>query len=410
MMKKLFAIISILFVFGCNSDSDKDHTDPQPQQYFGYLGTAMQGLGTGNYIAELSPSSNIATISSEDPEDTCYIIDLITEAQNHDMKSVIWVDHLFFCIKDWGTLEQELYLYPDYQERWDRYASDLAPYIDSILMFYVLDEPFWNGSHVGISQADMLVMLETVASTIRATFSGVEVGSCFGYPSLIGDFEIPENYTMMGFDNYLQDEDVESYFIYYTECLKEFKDKMYPHQRLFLVPGAFQYVDGLPSQNDLVLVADLFYDLFLTEPFVDMMIAFLYPSVPPGLIGLDALPDLMAKYKEIGNLIINPDEIVESKEPEEEIANYVQRKPENTLSIEDEEFHDLYDQAISMIIKPDIDLSEDDLYEQANELVNQAQVIADELFCGGEAEHAQHLITILTKNYGELYIRIRTNH
>lgn len=105
------------------------------------------------------------------------------------------------------------------------------------------------------------------------------------------------------------------------------------------------------------------------------------------------------------NLIINPDEIVEPKEPEEETINYIQRKSANVSSIEEEEFHDLYDKTIDMIVKPDIDLN-DDLYEQANELANQAQVIADELFCGKTGD-VQRLITILTKDYGELYLSVR---
>lgn len=286
------------------------YEDPLPSEsYFGYLGTAMHGYGTGNYIAELNYSSNIATISCEDPENTACIIDLIVDARNNGMKSIIWVEQLFFSFQNWGTPEQELYLYPDYQERWDRYASDLAPYIDSILMFYILDEPYWNGSHAGISQADMKIMLETVASTIRATFPDVEVGSCFAYPSVDVDLQIPVNYTMVGFDYYYQHgQDMELYFENYNNFLDILKSKMHPRQKLFLVPGGFQYGDNPASQDNLILVADFFYDLFLAES-VETMVAFLYPSVVPSgedLIGLDALPELMAKYEEIGNLIINP--------------------------------------------------------------------------------------------------------
>lgn len=398
-MKRLLTIVLLLVIFGCNPP---EPPDPQPQQFFGYLGTAIGGLGTGNYIELLSSSSNIATIASpsDNAENVDYVIDLVIEAQANGMDSVIWLDHLLFDIDTWG-----LQLYPDYQERWDRYSTAIAPYMDSIFMFYILDEPYWNGSHAGVSQEDMLARLEAVSVMVRATFPSVHVGSCFAYPSITEDLELPGSYTIVGFD-YYYGQNMGIYFEDYLEYLDIFKGKMYSHQRLFLVPGAFQYASGLPAQNDLSLVADFFYDLFLTEPLVDMMIAFLYPSVPPGLIGLDALPALMAKYEEIGNLIINPDEIVEPKEPE--LANHIQRKSTNTSSIEEKEFHDLYDQAIDMLVTPDVYL-DDDLYEQADELANQAQVIADELFYGKIGD-VQRLITILTKNYGELYINIRANH
>lgn len=298
-MKRLLIVGLLLLVFGCVNP------DPPPEHpLFGYVGTAISDLGTGNYIAELSTSSNIATISSEDPENTDYIIDLILEAQDYGTQSIIWVDRLFFHIENWGTPEQELYLYPDWQERWDRYASGLAPYMDSVLMFYVLDEPFWNGLKVGISQPDMLVMIETVAATIKNTFPDVHIGSCFASPSVNSSLQIPADYTMVGFCYYQRGQNVETYIEMYLAYLDVFRSAMHPHQKLFLVPGAYQNADNIPSQDDLIFTADFFYNLFLSEK-AEMMIAFLYPSVPPGLIGLEELPELMTKYEEIGALIID---------------------------------------------------------------------------------------------------------
>lgn len=401
-------IIGLLLIFSCNSDTtvEFDNLYIEPQQYFGYLGTAMPDLGTGNYIAELSRSSNIATISSEDPEDTDYISGLVTEARDNGMKSIIWVDHLFFCIKNWGTPEQELYLYPDYQERWDRFAPGLAPCIDSIFMFYVLDEAYWNGSRVGISQIEMKEKLEIVASTIRTTFPNVEVGSCFGYPSLVGDIEIPENYTLVGFNNYYSPEQsIELYFENYSNHLNIFKEKMYLHQKLFLVPGGFQHAHNPASQDDLILVADFFYDLFLDES-VEMMVVFLYPSVPPGLIGLEELPELMIYYEDIGNLIINPDRVTESEKP----TNYIIKKSKTISLIDEEEFDKLYDETINIILEYNIEINEEiDLYEQARELVEKAQIIADGFYDEKAIKHIQHLIIELTKEYGELYINMKKN-
>lgn len=285
--------ISTLLMFGCDSNNKN-------QRFFGYLGTAINDLGTGNYIVELSSSSNIATIAPSN-DGTENVINLIIEAQNNNMKSIVWVDHLFFYIK-WDTPEKELYLYPDYQERWDEYSSQIRPYTNSIYMFYILDEPYWNGSQVGISKSDMLVMLETVGSTIRTTFPNVHVGSCFGYPSLCGEFEIPKNYTLAGFDYYLQDEDVESYFSNYLNYLEQFQNKLFFPQKIFLVPGGFQYLHNQTSQESLIKVANFFNDLYLNNS-IELMIVFLYPSVP-GLIGLEDLPELMKTYEKIGRKIM----------------------------------------------------------------------------------------------------------
>lgn len=408
-MKNIIIIgVFLSLLIGCeNPDPDPD---PDPKiSYFGYLGTAMEGMGAGNYIADLSSSSNVATISCEDPENIDCIIDLIIEARNNGMKSIIWVDHLFFSIENWGTLEQELYLYPDYQERWDRYSLELEPYVDNIYMFYVLDEPYWNGSHVGISQADMLVMLETVASAIKITFPDINIGSCFVSVSIDEDFELPINYTLIGFDYYYSPgQNMELYFEKYNNYLEIFMSKMHSHQKLFLVPGGFQFAHNPASQKDLIQVADFFYDLFLDETLVETMIVFLYPSVSPGLIGLEALPELMVCYEEIGNLIINPDKIIEL-EPEIKPEYNIQVKPKNTISISDERFNVLYDETINEILGyyPDPD-DEIDLYEQANALVEKAQVIADGLFCDEKTvEHIQYLISVLTKDYAELCVNMK---
>ena len=413
-MKRVMIIVLFLMMFGCVPDDSENGAENgviESQRYFGYLGTAMEDLGSGNYINELSSSSNLATISSpREIEDIDHTIDLILEAQDYGMQTILWLDHWFFNIENWGTSEQELYLRPDYQERWDILVMELAPYIDNIYMFYILDEPYWNGSHVGISQSDMLTMLEVVASTIKNTFLDVHVGSSFCTLSFGDDFEIPQNYTLVGFHKYYPShgQDINTYFESYNNYLEIFMSKMHSHQKLFLVPGGFQFAHNPASQKDLIQVADFFYDLFLDEPLAETMIVFLYPSVPPGLIGLEALPELMVCYEEIGNLIINPDKIIEL-EPEIKPEYNIRVKPKNTISISDERFNVLYDETINEILGyyPDPD-DEIDLYEQAIELTEKAQIIADELFYDEEAvEHVQYLITILTKDYAELYVNMR---
>lgn len=279
-------------------------------QYFGYLGTAIGDLGAGNYINILGDSSNIATIApvSANPENVGDVIAKVQQAASKGMKSFIWVDHLFFDI-DWDTSEKHLELYPDYQQRWNNYSASISPYIGNIYTFYIMDEPYQNGYQAGISESDMKKMLEKVTLAIKSKFPDVNVGSIFAHTSISGSFKIPESYDLAGFDYYYSSQpaprNIEQFFNDYNNYLLNFKKAMYPHQRLILIPGAFYYENSPVSESELKLVADFYYNLAKTDTLVDAVIAFLYPSVPGALVGLEDLNQIMTKYKEIGAEIIN---------------------------------------------------------------------------------------------------------
>lgn len=296
-------IIIVLLILGCSPSTVNEDVYVEPQKYFSYL--AMEGVGTDNYITELSGSSNITTISScKEIGDITRVINLIIEARNNDMKCILWLDHWLFGIENWGTPEQALFLREDYQEQITILKIELSPYIESIHMFYVLDEPYWNGSQIGISPSDMLMMLETVTLVLKDTFPEIKVGSCFAYPSIDENFKIPESYTLVGFSHYYPGQDLKAYFEKYKNLLAEFTSKMYSHQKLFLVPGGFQFTHNPATSDDLIQVADFFYNIFINETSAEVMVVFLYPTLP-GLTGLIDLPEVMGRYEQIGVLIIN---------------------------------------------------------------------------------------------------------
>lgn len=279
MYKYIMGIVIGLLIFGCSSSTVSDGVYIEQQKHFGYLGTAMEDLGTGNYIVELSSSSNIATISScKEVEGIDRIIDLIVEAWNNGMKCILWLDHWLWEIEEWETLERKLYLREDYLERMSILKTELVPYAESIHMFYVLDEPYWNGSRVGISSSDMLAMLEDVAVAIRGAFPEIEVGSCFA--SINENFVIPDGFTTVGFDFYFcPPQDIEQYKVDYLEYLDVFKSKT-THHKLFLVPGGFQFTHNPANHDDLIQVADFFYNVFLDEPLAETMIVFFISNSP----------------------------------------------------------------------------------------------------------------------------------
>lgn len=303
----LISIIIVMVGFGCNDDGNGNENI----LYFGSLGTAIDGLGSGNYIYELSDSSNIATIGSERSDTDVNVegdIDKLLEARYHGIeKSVLFLDHLFFKIEP-GNIE----LRTDYEERWAQYSAYIAPYIADVEVIYPLDEPYWNCCYC--YQDDMTLketkdILETVAALVKETFPNIKVGSCFGYPVLDGEIELPRNYDIVGFDFYYavqpEPRDIEQFFNDYNSYLDILKNQMLPHQKLLIVPGGFHPENRYVSESELKRVADFYYDLARNDLAVNYMIVFLYPSVPGTLVGLEDLPQLKLKYQEIGSEIKN---------------------------------------------------------------------------------------------------------
>jgi rhodanese-related sulfurtransferase len=482
MMKKLFAIISILFIFGCDLDSDEQENlvkdtfycgtwnDSQDECIHGnrpivddYIYFVTRDFGAAfpaiNYhiwkvniddftdysLANLSYADHgfpndlfysktkdklyivycsIGTkITEVDPE-TLVATDIIIDMPTSIINASMWIDEE----------DQQLYITGFYDEKTKVYQYNMN---DWSLANTFSETP--NHGHSVVTDNNYVYVItagygeDTVAWRLskdmleKVSLNGDGGIHIYTNGDVIGGSHcsrVHEGYLWFGLHGEKGGEEVSAGIVRidvndlssYTKIeLPDYNGATYGttyyNGYLWFTIGTTRHkeavvkVDPYTLETEVLQTNDEYF--YMQGPVTFDYLGRMYLSYMPDFFDeYEAHAGYLVRYDEIENLIINPG--AEFKEPE--FANYIQRKSVSILLIEEEEFHDLYDQAISMIIKSDIALSEDDLYEQANELVNQAQVIADELFCGGEAEHAQHLITILTKNYGELYIRIRTNH
>ncbi|MFH0805440.1 MAG: hypothetical protein ABIG88_03230, partial [Patescibacteria group bacterium] len=295
-------------------------TPPNEETYFGYAMTGMDGIGNGNYIEEVMSFSNFITIKSTTIEKDIEKIKLVSA---NGAKSAVWVDHIFFNGKfnNVGQIES-ISLFPDYIERWNAYADKITPYINNISIFYPLDEPYWNGYNAinQVQPAQMKIMLEQVALTIKDRFEDAKLGVIFGYPAFNknyeayyvsernNNFEIPSNYDYVGFDFYYAASQMHSHNLNqfkeeYNNYFSFFKSKTSSYHKIVLVPDAFYFSSAPISESEIIAVADFYYNIFKSDSSVKLFIPFLYPSIP-SMIGVRDLPLVDAKYQTIGREIL----------------------------------------------------------------------------------------------------------
>jgi len=150
---------------------------------------------------------------------------------------------------------------------------------------------------------EVKTMLQEIITLIKERFPEVKVGSVFATPSINESLEIPCNLDVVGFDYFYsllpEPRNMQEFFDNYLAYLKILKSKMYPHQKLVLVPGA-AHLEGKPIPvSESKEITDFYSELAKADPQVQMIIAFLYPSIP-GIVGLaDSSPEDSELYGEM---------------------------------------------------------------------------------------------------------------
>ncbi|MGJ6962126.1 hypothetical protein ACSDR0_09465 [Streptosporangium sp. G11] len=130
-------------------------------RHFGYYAARITE-NIGNHVPEVRGRSNSSWVNISDfaryaPE----VLDACAP-----QSCVIYTGHEFF--KGCNTENSPTCdLYPNYQERWDRLADIVRPYLTKVAAFYVQDEPF----HLGASAEEV----EISAKTIKRTFPDIPV-------------------------------------------------------------------------------------------------------------------------------------------------------------------------------------------------------------------------------------------
>jgi hypothetical protein len=265
-------------------------------RYFGYYASALRDIGI--YTSEVADHSNVTWIAG-DVLASHY--SSLKEAHDLNMGAVLDVFFVFF--NDDYTLRS------DYQTNWNSYADSIQPYVDNIVAFCPMDEPFWNGRNR--SRADLQRDLETVIRTMKQRFPGKPAATIFAYPTVLdtNNFVIPTGYDWVGFDCYPQaagsfDNCAGQPISWYVNTIKS---RLNSNQRMIMVPeGVYfgtDYSSALALQPELVNRADRYYALAQADPVFIGMFTFIYQSQQSEIgnwYGTRDLPSLKEKYRQIG--------------------------------------------------------------------------------------------------------------
>ena len=190
----------------------------------------------------------------------------------------------------WYLFDVQNELRPDYLEVWAWLSAQIAPYIDTVGAFYVMDEPYSNG----MSQST----LETAAALIKATFPHTPTMVAEGWPAVTSSLQMPAHIDYYGFDQYGD-------FTAIPALLEIVKSKLLPGQQVFLVPQNISNLNNTDAQ--VASWAYDYYHLALAEESIVALMVFLWPDLTdegyPGLVL--AGPDTLAAFDDIGQQIIS---------------------------------------------------------------------------------------------------------
>lgn len=293
--------------------SQDNRTDTPHIKYFGYYGSALEGIGNGNYINEVSDHSNLVWVGYSTDDDLN--LRKIEQARQRGLKVVMDVQVYFF--------DGDYNLLPDFS-KWDRFAEKLKPYLTgqdpTIIAFYPLDEPYMNGKVKGISYWDMKGRLELISEKIRSSFRGVVRDSAVKLAVIfsVGEiyshaFNLPRNFDWFAFNAYDCWTKNCRFDLSIPEIHKRLKAQVArlrdsSQKRVFLLADAMAFGQGEPSpefQNGIRDRARRYYELAANDPCVVAIVPFIYQSVPKiDLVGIEQMPLAKPVYVDMGRLVI----------------------------------------------------------------------------------------------------------
>ena len=294
--------------------------------YFGYYGSAQEGLGDGEYIDTMAPFSNIVTVSTDSTNATTRgngDVTKIQAAAAKGMKSLLFIDHLIYDIVFSGSTLMSISLNADYATRWSTYSGIINSEMSDVMGFYHLDEPFWNGyqADTQVSEEDMTTMLETVNTMIKTTFPTTNIVCAFAYTSMNenyntaytasrnNDFAIPDDYDYVGVIYYYpvmhhDDNDIPEWQAEYENYLAFLKTKI-GSENIMMIPGAYYHYGVSVPESELAAVGRIFLNLAKADSDIKMIMPFLYTTVTEALVGIEDLSTVDAAYQIIGKEIVN---------------------------------------------------------------------------------------------------------
>jgi hypothetical protein len=190
-------------------------------------------------------------------------------------------------------------LYPNYLARWNTFKTTNAAVLNSgqIEVFYVCDEPRWNGVTSG--------ELDTICSLMKSDFPNIPLMFVEAYTEA-DSIHIPTTVDWVGFDHYgIYDVSTDSSYLSWLHAIEGRRST--PNQKIWLVfddewnsgfwPGGWQ-----PDTMDHVI--QHYYDLAIADTNVIGMAGFTWPGLSVGWLGARSMPqNVIDETVQIGQMI-----------------------------------------------------------------------------------------------------------
>jgi hypothetical protein len=158
------------------------------KKYFGYYAGAMDGVGTQNYIPELTVYSNLIHIHSSNLEAK------LIEVESKGLKAIVSFEWIF--------LDGSFRLKNDYVQTFALLEPILKKHIGTIAAFYSLDEPYMNGMNKGLKPSEIYYNQETIGRFLKSKFPNTPIGVIFTMADIKANYPLFPSYDWFGFDCY----------------------------------------------------------------------------------------------------------------------------------------------------------------------------------------------------------------
>lgn len=298
-----------------------------------WFGPAVVGKAN---IPEVASWSNLISIEQDlsitDPGQIARLdAEQVLLAAQYGAKSLLFCFNIFFVYDEASGI---IVLRDDYADRWRQFSGILKPHEQHIWGVLTLDEPFLTGLRQGWSIRETRNIINEINYLIKKTLPSVNtIGALRILPC-----DLNQEY-LFGTDVYiplgsiedwgLPTYDVVGIFYYYTQVklsgtslenfkrewknrFCEFESYLLPLQKVVLIPGTFIRADvdntGVSTGNDLLELVNLYLEVGESDPNVIGIIPFLYRSAG-NLVGLQNLPRIIGRWKNIGRDICKYDKI-----------------------------------------------------------------------------------------------------
>jgi hypothetical protein len=231
-------------------------------RYYGYYAARLSG---DSHLAEVAGRSNLNWVNISDVSG----YDSSVLAGCAPASCVVYTGNEFFSCNSAGNA---CVLYPNYAARWQKLANAVAPYLDKIAAFYVLDEPQWRGATPA--------SIQTSAQLIKSTFPGKKVMMIEAGPKVTSALVIPSAVDWVGFDWYCQP------FTTIQQKLSTLESiTASSKQGLFLVPedapqSNCATVAGHKTDADIAAIQRQYYNLAVQNPRVVGLLDFGFWTSP----------------------------------------------------------------------------------------------------------------------------------